>query len=393
VSTDQQIPTSSPPATAPPTSGPSATAVPARSQDSSRNALASVSWAVRAAAIWSICLLAVFAAGYIVVHIFERISLIAFSFVVSLFFTAVLVPLVNRLSALGVQRTLATFLVLFSGLAVFGLVAWFVIAQISSHASSLADQIVAVANKIAGWLKSGPLHLKNADIDTWQKQITDAVKKNQAALLSGAVDTARRVFEVIGGLLLALFSTFFLLRDGEQIWQWVLRLFPSRARNRIDGAGHRGWQTLGGYVRGQVSIAFIHAVTITIVLLVLRVPLAVALGVVIFLGSFVPIIGLTASGALCVGITLLEHGAGAAITVAIAIIVLVQLEGHLLQPMIMSRAVHIHPLAVVLAVGTGTMLYGMVGALIAVPLSAFSNSFIRGLWLEPREAEAEAPQE
>jgi predicted PurR-regulated permease PerM len=124
---------------------------------------------------------------------------------------------------------------------------------------------------------------------------------------------------------------------------------------------------------------------------VLRVPLAAALGVLIFLGSFIPIIGLTISGALCVGVALLEHGTGAAIAVAIAIIVLVQVEGHLLQPLIMSRAVHIHPLAVVLAVGAGTALYGIIGALIAVPLTAFTNSFVRGLWGDPRDPVSEAP--
>jgi predicted PurR-regulated permease PerM len=161
---------------------------------------------------------------------------------------------------------------------------------------------------------------------------------------------------------------------------------PGPARQQVDYAGRRGWFSLGGYVRGQVIIAFIHAVTITILLFILRIPLAAALGVLIFLGSFIPILGLTISGALCVGVALLEHGVGAAIIVAIAIIVLVQVEGHLLQPIIMSRAVHIHPLAVVLAVAAGTVVYGIVGALIAVPLVAFLNAFVHGL----REARQEA---
>jgi predicted PurR-regulated permease PerM len=363
----------------------SATAAPERS------AVLSVSWAVRAAAMWAVCLLAVVAAGYVGVKLFERVSFIAFGFILSLFFTAVLVQLVDRLTGLGMNRTLATALVLVCGIAVFALIAWFVIAQITSHASELGDQIVAVANKITDWLKSGPLHLKDSDINAWQKQITDAVRQHQGQLVSGAISTARTVLEVISGLLLALFSTFFLLRDGELVWRWVVRLFPHVARDRMDQAGRRGWQTLGGYVRGQVTIAFIHAVTITILLLVLRVPLAAALGVLIFLGSFIPIVGLTISGALCVGVALLEHGTGAAIAVAIAIIVLVQVEGHLLQPLIMSRAVHIHPLAIVLAVGAGTALYGIIGALLAVPLTAFTNSFVRGLWGDPRDPVSELP--
>ena len=358
-----------------------------------RSAITSVSWAVRAAAMWAVCLLAIVAAGYVGVKLFERVSLIAFAFILSLFFTAVLVQLVDRLTALGVQRTLATAVVLGAGIAVFALVAWFVIAQITSHASELGDQIVAVANRITDWLKSGPLHLKDSDIEAWQKKIADTVRTHEGELLSGAVNTARTVIEVISGMLLALFSTFFLLRDGELVWTWVLRLFPHVARERTDRAARRGWQTLGGYVGGQVTIAFIHAVTITVLLFVLRIPLAAALGVLIFLGSFIPIVGLTISGALCVGIALLEHGTGAAVVVAIAIIVLVQVEGHLLQPLIMSRAVHIHPLAVVLAVAAGTALYGIIGALIAVPLAAFSNSFVRGLWGDPRDPIAEMSAE
>jgi putative heme transporter len=364
---------------------------PPTTSASERSAITSVSWAVRAAAMWALCVLAVVAAGYVGVKLFERVSLIAFTFILSLFFTAVLVQLVNRLAALGMHRTLATALVLFMGIAVFALVAWFVIAQITSHASQLGDQIVAVVNKITDWLKSGPLHLKDSDINAWQKQIANTVRQHQGALLSGAVHTVRTVIEVLSGMLFALFSTFFLLRDGELVWRWVLRLIPHVARDRMDRAGRRGWQTLGGYVRGQVTIAFIHAVTITILLFVLRIPLAAALGVLIFLGSFIPIVGLTVSGALCVGVALLEHGTGAAIVVAIAIIVLVQVEGHLLQPLIMSRAVHIHPLAVVLAVGAGTALYGIVGALLAVPLTAFTNSFVRGLWGDPHDPATEPP--
>jgi predicted PurR-regulated permease PerM len=138
-------------------------------------------------------------------------------------------------------------------------------------------------------------------------------------------------------------------------------------------------------MRGQVLIALFHGVSVAIVLFVLRVPLAAALGVLIFLGSFVPLIGLTVTGALCVAVALLEHGVGAGIVVAVAIIVLVQLEAHLLQPVIMSRSVEVHPLAIALAVVTGTLLAGIVGALLAVPLVAFLNSTITALRHPPEE--------
>jgi predicted PurR-regulated permease PerM len=179
--------------------------------------------------------------------------------------------------------------------------------------------------------------------------------------------------------LLILLSTFFLLRDGDQVWDWVVRLFPRAAHRNLDHAGRVGWHTFGGYMRGQLIIALFHGVTITIVLLIMRVPLAAALGVLIFLGSFVPLVGLTVTGALAVAVALLEHGLTAALVVLIAIVVLVQVEGHVLQPLVMSRSVEVHPLAIALAVITGTTLAGIVGALLAVPFVAFVNSTFHAL--------------
>jgi predicted PurR-regulated permease PerM len=351
-----------------------------------RDSRDAVTWPVRVAAAWSWRLLAVAAGVYVVILLFSKIHIVAFAFIVALFFTAVLNPLDKRLERLGLHKSAAASLVLLAGIIVFGLIGWFVVVQITSHANTLGDQLTKVTGQIRDWLENGPFHLREADLNNFTNSITDAIKNNQGKLVSGAVSTARTVFEVLGGLALSIFSTFFLLRDGDLIWRWVLRWMPAPARQQVDYAGRRGWFSLGGYVRGQVIIAFIHAVTITILLFILRIPLAAALGVLIFLGSFIPILGLTISGALCVGVALLEHGVGAAIIVAIAIIVLVQVEGHLLQPIIMSRAVHIHPLAVVLAVAAGTVIYGIVGALIAVPLVAFLNAFVRGL----REARQEA---
>jgi putative heme transporter len=345
-----------------------------------------VIWPVRVAAAWSWRLLVVAAAIYLVFMVFSKIHIVAFSFIVALFFTAVLNTLDKRLEGFGLHKSAAASLVLLAGVVVFGLIGWFVVVQITSHANTLGDQLTRVSEQIRDWLKNGPFHLKEADLDNFTNSITNAIKTNQGKLVSGAVATARTLFEVLGGLALALFSTFFMLRDGDIIWRWVLRLVPAPARQQVDEAGRRGWFSLGGYVRGQVLIAFIHAVTITILLFILRIPLAAALGVLIFLGSFIPILGLTISGALCVGVALLEHGAGAALIVAIAIILLVQAEGHLLQPIIMSRAVHIHPLAVVLAVAVGTTVYGIVGALIAVPLVAFLNAFVRALRESRRDA-------
>jgi predicted PurR-regulated permease PerM len=352
-----------------------------------------VIWPVRVASEWAGRLLIIALAIYVVAMLLERISVVAFAIILALFFTAVLKPVEGRVRrAFGGRKSLSTTVVLLGGIVVFGLVAWFVVAQISSHSGQLSDQVSRVGDRLREWLKDGPFHLKDKDVDDAITNLTNAIKSHQGELVSSAVSTVSTLLEWLGGLFLSLIATFFLLRDGDIVWRWVLRLIPRSARPRVDRAGERGWHSLGGYIRGQVSIAVIHAVTITVALLILRVPLAAALGVIIFLGSFIPILGLTIAGALCVGVTLLEHGLTAAIIILIIIVVLVQAEGNVLQPLIMSRAVHIHPLAVAIAVAAGTTLYGIVGALIAVPLVAFANSFIRGLRDEPLDPVTEEPE-
>lgn len=343
------------------------------------DAVEAVTLPVRVAAAWTWRLLVIGAGIYVFFKILARVELVAFSFVIALFLTAVLHPLERQLRRIPGPRSVSAALALLIGIAVLVGIGWFVIWQISEHSTQLGDQITSLVNKTRNWLRTGPLHLKSSDLDNLADKITKTVQEHEGQLVSGAIETVRTVVEGLGALLLILLSTFFLLRDGELIWRWTLRLFPRRAQPRIDLAGRAGWGTLGGYMRGQLLIALFHGVSVMVVLFVLRVPLAAALGVLIFLGSFVPLIGLTVTGALCCAVALLEHGLTAAIVVAVAIIVLVQLEAHLLQPLIMSRSVDMHPLAVALSVLTGTLLAGIVGALLAVPFVAFLNSTILAL--------------
>ncbi len=357
---------------------------------SADSAVDAVTWPVRVAAAWTWRLLVIGLGVYVLARIFLRIELVAFSFVIALFLTAVLHPLEVLFRRIPGSRSISSALALLIGIAILVGIGWFVGWQISNHSNELGDQISNFVTKFRNWLRDGPLHLKSSDIDKIANNITDTVKKHQGQLISGAIETVRAVVEALGALLLILLSTFFLLRDGAQIWGWVLRLFPRAAQPRVDFAGRAGWRTFGGYMRGQVLIALFHGVSVMIVLFVLQVPLAAALGVLIFLGSFVPLIGLTVTGALCVAVAGLEHGLTAAIVVAVAIIVLVQLEAHLLQPFIMSRSVEVHPLAIALSVLTGTIVAGIVGALLAVPFVAFVNSTALALRrYEPDEIEPE----
>lgn len=349
-----------------------------------RSATEAVTWQVRVAAAWAWRLLVLAFALWVLAYVVGRVELVVVSFVLALFFAAVLHPLERFLHrVLPRPASLSSALALLIGIAVLAGIGWFVSWQISTHSDQLGNQISDFVAKTKDWLQTGPLHLKSADLDNLATKITDAIQSHQGQLLSVGIATVRTVVEWLGALLLILLSTFFLLRDGEQIWRFTLGFFPKTAHERVDLAGRAGWLTLGGYMRGQVLIALFHGVSVTIVLLVVQVPLAAALGVLIFLGSFIPLIGLTVTGALCIAVALLEHGTTAAIVVAVAIVVLIQLEAHLLQPLIMSRSVAVHPLAIAVSVISGTLLAGIAGALLAVPFVAFLNSTVRALRAEP----------
>lgn len=361
--------------------------------DTRHNAVEAVTWPMRVAAAWSWRLILVGAAFYLLAKGLGHIGIVVFAFIIALFLTAILHPVEVRMRALPGKRSLHALLALLIGIIAVAGLGWFVEWQVSSHSKELADQLTRVVNNTKHWLETGPLHVKNADLDKVSTKLSDTIQKHGTQLLSGAVSTVKALSEILAAFLLVLLTTFYLLRDGEIVWGWVVRLFPKEAGPRLDFAGRAGWVTFGGYMRGQLLIALFHGTTTTILLFILRVPLAAALGVLIFIGSFIPLLGLTITGALAVAIALLEHGATAAIVVAIAIVVLVQVESHVLQPFIMSRSVKVHPLAIVLAVIAGTSLKGIPGALISVPLVAFVNTAVKALQHGPGDGPATMKQQ
>jgi predicted PurR-regulated permease PerM len=186
-----------------------------------------------------------------------------------------------------------------------------------------------------------------------------------------------------------LFTTFFFLRDGRRIWQFLVGLLPSIAREPLGAAGEASWSTLVSYVRATILVAFIDAVGIGLALAGLRVQLAFPLAALVFLGAFIPIVGATVSGAVAVLVALVTKDWVTALLVLAAVVLVQQLEGHILQPLIMGRAVAIHPLAVILAIATGLLLAGIMGALIAVPLVAILNTAIRRLVSHHRQTAAQ----
>lgn len=346
------------------------------SAPTTRRPVDTVSWTLRVASEWVMRLLLVGVGAYLLLRLLDQVRLVAFAFMVALLVASLLSPGVRALTRHRVPRPLAAAAMLTAGLTVIGLSGWFVVAQVSAHAATLADQVTTAADRAAHWLAAGPLHMSNASLDSTTEQLKVVLAHNQEKFASGAFSTVSVLFEAVSGLLLVIFVAFFLLRDGEKIWTAVTGRLPSAVRDDVAVAGTHGWATLTAYVRGVMIVAVVDAVSVTAVLLVLRVPLAVPLGVLVLVGAFVPLVGLTVTGAFAVLVTAMSHGPAAAVICAVILIVLVQVEGHVLHPMVMSRAVRLHPLAVVLAVSCGTLLAGIEGAVVAVPLVAFLNTAV-----------------
>jgi predicted PurR-regulated permease PerM len=277
------------------------------------------------------------------------------------------------------NRSLAAGLVLITGLVVvFGgltLIVQTFISQLDNLSSQVGDGI----DEVQSWLARGPLHLSQTQLSDGLQRLQDSVTKNQSALTSGALNTATTLGEVVAGFFLVLFTLFFYLRDGGQIWSFLCRLLPRPARIATARAGHYSWHTLVSYVRATVLVALVDAVGIGIGLAFLRIPLALPLAALVFLGAFIPVVGATVTGVVAVLVALVTQGPVSALIILSVVIAVQQVEGHVLQPLIMGRAVALHPLAVILAIATGVLVAGIVGGLVAVPLLAVLNTAIRYL--------------
>jgi putative heme transporter len=332
---------------------------------------------LRVAAAWSWRILVVAIAVSALVAAVARLQFVALAIFVALLLTAFLTPFHSRLVDWGAPRWLATatslitFILLLVGLgALIG-------GSIANEWGTLSVAFQDGLSDIRRWLADGPLHASDTQIDDWIASLQKALSNNQGSLVSGALSTAATAAEVISGAFLALFATIFFLHDGRGIAGWFIALFPKKSQEGVTEAGSTAWVTLTGYVRGTVIIAFVDALSVGIALTILRVPLALPLAVLVFFGAFVPIVGAFVTGFVAVVVALAANGVWTAVAVFAAILGVQQVEGHILQPLVMGRMVRLHPLAVVLAVTAGSLLAGIVGAIVAVPLVAVVNVVVR----------------
>ncbi|MEU0549514.1 AI-2E family transporter [Micromonospora sp. NPDC005979] len=340
---------------------------------------ADVPHGLRIAAAWCWRLIVIGVVAWALLRIVGTVRIVIIPLAIALLLSALLAPAVGWLLRARLPRSLATAVVLVGGLAAVIGTLTLVVNEFIRGVPELSQKSSEGVRQIQNWLKTGPLHLSDTQLDRYIDEAQGWINDNTSKFTSGALSTAATLAEVLTGTLLVLFATFFFLRDGNKIWRFVVRLLPVAARWKVDDAGRAAWQTLVAYVRATVLVAFIDAVGIGIFLVVFDVPFAFPLAALVFLGAFIPIVGAALSGGVAVLVALVDSGPVTALIILGAVIGVQQVEGHVLQPIIMGRAVAIHPLAVIIGIAAGVVLAGITGALVSVPLIAVLNTAVRRL--------------
>lgn len=339
-----------------------------------------VPFAVDVAGAWSWRLIVIAGAGWVVWKGLGHVSLLIIAMMVAMLLAALLSPTVMLLRKKGVRAGGA------AAIAELGLLLLLAVI-ISLTGQQLVRGFATMANKavqgyqqlVDWWLKSLGYDLGADQLNQLLHQIENTFKDNPNTVLNGVSRVGSTAADVATGVLLTLFTLLFFLMEGERIWLFVVGLFPKDAREAVNGAGRAGWKSLGAYVRVQILVAAIDAIGIGLGAAILGVPLAIPLGVLVFLGSFIPVIGALFSGAVAVLLALVALGPVQALIMLGIVLLVQQVESHILQPLIMGKAVSLHPLAVIFSVAGGSMIFGAVGALFAVPTLAVVNSVVRYL--------------
>jgi predicted PurR-regulated permease PerM len=319
------------------------------------------------AAGWSWRLLVLGVVAYLAIRVLALLWLVLVPIVVALLVTALVRPLAVLLRR-RLPGPLSALLTLLVALMVLAGLGWLIDLRFTQELPSLIEQVVRTVRQLGATLAR--LGLGEQQLAQLQADLIRWLQDNRSELIRYLTTGTGFAVEIATAIVLTLFITFFLLYDGERVWRWLLMPLRPRMSARADRAGRIAWNTLTGYVHGTAIIATIHGIVIGLVVSLLHVPLAIPLAVLVFIGSFIPIVGALVSGAVAVVVTLGTHGLLAGLIVLGVLVVEDQLEAHLLQPLIVGRYVRLHPLAIGLVLATGTVLGGLVGAIVAVPVAA-----------------------
>ncbi len=337
---------------------------------------AQVPFGVDLAAAWSWRFLVVVAAGYVVARGIAMFTVVVLPLVIALLLAALIVPLVNLLVRAQVPRGLAALLVVVGTIGVVALLLTFAGQQIAQGASNLSAQVVTGLEQIRDWLRTGPLQASDSQINGYIQSAQDAVTTSNEQIVSRLTDVTTVLGNVVAGAFIVLFATYFFLSDGRRIWAWVVRLFPRAARARADSSGQIAWTSLTAFVRATVLVALADAVGIMIGAAILKLPFVFAIGVLVFITSFIPLVGALLSGTVAVLVALVDQGPVVALVMLLIVVLVQQVEAHVLQPFLLGRLVSVHPLGVIVALAAGVLVAGIAGALVAVPFVAAANAVV-----------------
>ena len=344
---------------------------------------------LRVATAYAWRFLVIAAAIGVAIWLVIQLKLLVIPLLVAILVTALIWPVFSFMLRRRLPRWLAIVISVIGTLAVVTGLLWLAVWQVSRQLSSVQGRTVEAIDQLREYLIAGPLHLTAEQIDNLLEQGVQLLEQQAELLWSGALAIGSTVGHVATGTLLTIFILLCILADGGGIWRWTVRLFPQRARPAVDGAGRAGWVTVINYARTQLLVATIDAIGIGLGAFLLGVPLAIPVAVLVFLGAFVPFVGAVLTGAVAVFLALVYNGPWIAFWMLVVVLGVQQLEGHVLQPLLMGSAVKVHPLAVVLVVAGGAMVGGIPGALFAVPLAAFVN--VVWIYLSRRGWETGAP--
>ena len=371
-----------------PESAPQAEPVMARPNAPEQDATVPRGLQIAAGWSWRVILVIILLSG--IIWLARYLSEVLIPVAVAILLTALMLPLADRLKKWGLPRAAATAITVIGAVASIVGVLIVIGGQIAGQGPELSANVVSGFNKLSDWLnngpltewlRNGPLHVNAAWLDssTWVGRITDFLRESGSTIATYAAEFGAQVGHFLAGLALALFALFYFIYDGRGIFTFLLKFLPRHSRDRADRAALSGWRSLSSYVRATILVALFDSIGVLIVALILGVPVAPALAALVFLGAFVPIVGALVSGFVAVLVALVALGWVQALIMLGGVILVMQVEGHVLQPFLLGRAVKLHPLAVLLSIAIGIIVGGIVGALLAVPLLAFTKSFVLSL--------------
>jgi predicted PurR-regulated permease PerM len=328
-------------------------------------------------------ILIVLALAAVVVFGLIQLKLVVIPVLIAIILAAALAPVIAWMRRHGLSAMVSTWVTLIGGIVVFGGVVTLIVFAVRGQWDELSSSAVDGIDRITEFLRSGSLPIDQQQIDSARDAVIDFLTSSQFG--TGALAGVSAAAEVLTGALLAVVVLFFFLKDGDRIWNFFLRPFRGRALERGRRIGGTAVRTLGGYVRGTAIIAFVDAAGIGIGLAVLQVPLALPLAVIVFIGAFIPIVGATVAGILAALIALVANGPVVALIVVGIVIAVNQLEGNFLQPVVQARSLKLHPLVILVGLTAGTILGGIVGAVLSVPITAVAWAIVKA-WNPPSEA-------